>query len=32
MTKHSCLCALVLALLYVTVAAAQHPVLDAVAN
>jgi hypothetical protein len=32
MTKHSCLFALVLALLYVTVAVAQHPVLDAVAN
>jgi hypothetical protein len=32
MTKHSCLFALVLALLYVTVATAQHPVLDAVAN
>jgi hypothetical protein len=32
MTKHSCLFALVLALLYVTIAVAQHPVLDAVAN
>jgi hypothetical protein len=32
MTKHSCLFALVLAMLYVTVAVAQHPVLDAVAN
>jgi hypothetical protein len=32
MTKHSCLFAVVLALLYVTVAVAQHPVLDAVAN
>ncbi len=32
MTKHSCLLALLLALLYVTVAVAQHPVLDAVAN
>jgi len=32
MSKHSCLFALALALLYVTVAVAQHPVLDAVAN
>ena len=32
MTKHSCLLALLLALIYVTVATAQHPVLDAVAN
>jgi hypothetical protein len=32
MTKRSCLIALLLALLYVTVAVAQHPVLDAVAN
>jgi hypothetical protein len=32
MTKRSCLLALVLALLYVTIAVAQHPVLDAVAN
>jgi hypothetical protein len=32
MTKHSWLFTLVLALLYVTVAVAQHPVLDAVAN
>jgi hypothetical protein len=32
MTKHSYLLALVIALLYVTFAAAQHPVLDAVAN
>jgi peptide subunit release factor 1 (eRF1) len=32
MTKHSCLFAAVLALLYVTVAVAQHPALDAVAN
>jgi hypothetical protein len=32
MCKHSWLFALVLAVLYVTVAAAQHPVLDAVAN
>jgi hypothetical protein len=32
MTKHSYLFAAALALLYVTVAAAQHPVLDAVAN
>jgi hypothetical protein len=32
MIKRSYLFALVLALLYVTVAAAQHPVLDAVAN
>ena len=32
MTKHSCMLAVVLTLLYVTVAAAQHPVLDAVAN
>jgi hypothetical protein len=32
MTKHSCLLAMVLALLYVTIASAQHPVLDAVAN
>jgi hypothetical protein len=30
--KHTWLFALVLALLYVTVATAQHPVLDAVAN
>jgi hypothetical protein len=30
--KHSCLFAVPLALLYVTVATAQHPVLDAVAN
>jgi hypothetical protein len=32
MTKHSYLLASVIALLYVTSAAAQHPVLDAVAN
>jgi hypothetical protein len=32
MTKHSCLFAATLAVLYVTTAAAQHPVLDAVAN
>jgi hypothetical protein len=32
MNKHTCLFALLLALLYVTVAVAQHPVLDAVAN
>lgn len=32
MSKHSCLFALVLAVLYVTVAVAQHPVLDALAN
>ncbi|MGA8490716.1 MAG: hypothetical protein WB711_09860 [Terriglobales bacterium] len=33
MTKRSCLFALIIALLYVTVAVAQqHPVLDAVAN
>jgi hypothetical protein len=32
MMKRSYLCGLVLALFYVTVAAAQHPVLDAVAN
>ena len=32
MKNHSCLLALMLALLYVTVAVAQHPVLDAVAN
>jgi hypothetical protein len=32
MSKHSCLFALALALVYVTVAVAQHPVLDAVAN
>jgi hypothetical protein len=32
MTKHSWLFVLVLALFYVTVAIAQHPVLDAVAN
>ena len=32
MTKNSCLFAALLALLYVTVAVAQHPVLDAVAN
>ncbi len=33
MTKHSCVLALLLGLLYVTVAVAQqHPVLDAVAN
>jgi hypothetical protein len=32
MTKHSRLFALALALVYVTVAVAQHPVLDAVAN
>ncbi len=32
MNKRTCLCAAALALLYVTVAAAQHPVLDAVAN
>jgi hypothetical protein len=32
MTKHFWLFTLVLALLYVTVAVAQHPVLDAVAN
>ena len=32
MSKHSCVFALVLALVYVTVAVAQHPVLDAVAN
>jgi hypothetical protein len=32
MTKRSCLIALLLALLYVTVAVAQHPVVDAVAN
>ena len=32
MTKHSCLLTMVLALFYVTVAVAQHPVLDAVAN
>ena len=32
MRKHSCLFALLLALFYVTVAVAQHPVLDAVAN
>jgi hypothetical protein len=32
MSKHSCLFALVLAVLYVTVAVAQHPVLDSVAN
>jgi len=30
--KRTCLCAAALALLYVTVAAAQHPVLDSVAN
>jgi len=32
MTKHSYLLALLIALLYVTFAAAQHPALDAVAN
>jgi hypothetical protein len=32
MKKHTYLCAVAIALLYVTVAAAQHPVLDAVAN
>ncbi len=32
MTKHSCMLAVVLTLLYVTIAVAQHPVLDAVAN
>jgi hypothetical protein len=32
MTKNSYLLAVVLALLYVTIALAQHPVLDAVAN
>jgi len=32
MTKYSCLFALLLALLYMAVANAQHPVLDAVAN
>jgi len=32
MTKHSYLLALVIALFYVTFAAAQHPALDAVAN
>jgi hypothetical protein len=32
MTKRSCLTALLLAFLYVTVAVAQHPVVDAVAN
>ena len=32
MTKRSCLIALLLALFYVTVAVAQHPVVDAVAN
>ena len=32
MTKYSCLFTIALSLLYVTVAAAQHPVLDAVAN
>jgi hypothetical protein len=32
MTKHSWIVALVLAVLYVTAAVAQHPVLDAVAN
>ena len=32
MTKHTCLFAAALALLYVTAAAAQHPVLDEVAK
>ena len=32
MTSRSCLIALLLALLYVSVAVAQHPVVDAVAN
>jgi hypothetical protein len=32
MTKRSCVIGLFLALLYVTVAIAQHPMLDAVAN
>jgi hypothetical protein len=32
MTKNVCLFAVVFTLLYVTVATAQHPVLDAVAN
>ena len=32
MKKHTYLCAVMLTLLYVTVAAAQHSVLDAVAN
>jgi hypothetical protein len=32
MTKRSCLTVLLLAFLYVTVAVAQHPVVDAVAN
>jgi hypothetical protein len=32
MKKHTYLCATALALLYVTAAAAQHPVLDSVAN
>ena len=32
MTKHSYLLALVIALLYMSFAAAQHPVLDTVAN
>ena len=32
MRRHSCLFAWTIALLYVTTAAAQHPVLDAVAN
>lgn len=32
MKKRSCLFAVVLALFYVTVATAQHPVVDAVAN
>lgn len=32
MTKHSCMLAVALALLYVTIAVAQHPVLDDVAN
>jgi hypothetical protein len=32
MTKHCYLLALVIALLYVSFAAAQHPILDAVAN
>ncbi len=32
MTKHSCVLGLIIALAYVTVAVAQHPMLDAVAT